>query len=45
MERSNGNNSFESCEFMGDAQDSSESTGLEEEEGDVRMAKTGRISR
>ena len=45
MEGSNGDNGFESWEFVGNAEDSSEPTGLKKEEGDVRMAKTGGIPR
>lgn len=45
MESSNGDNRFEGWEFVSDAQDSCEPAGLKEEEGDVRMAKTGQIPR
>jgi len=43
MEGSDGDNCFEGWEFVGDTQDCSESTGLEEKDGDVRMAKAGQI--
>ena len=45
IERSNCDNGFEGWEFVGDTQDGSESTGLKEDEGDVRMAKAGQIPR
>ena len=45
MERSNGNDCFESWEFVGDTKDGRKSTGLKEQEGDIRMAKAGRIPR
>ena len=45
MESSDGNNRFESWQAVGNAQDGCESTGLKEEEGDVRVVEAGRISR
>jgi len=45
MEGSNGDNRFESWEFVDDTQDGRKPTGLKEEEGDIRVAKAGRIPR
>jgi len=45
MEGSNGDDRFESWELADDAQDGRKSTGLKEEEGDIRMAKAGWIPR
>ena len=45
MEGSNGNNRFESGEFVGGTKDSCEPAGLNKEERNVCMGKTGRIPR
>ena len=45
MEGSNDHDRFERREFVDDTQDSSESSGLKEEKGDVRVAKAGRTPR
>ena len=45
MKGSNGDDRFESWELVDDTQDARQSTGLKEEDGDVRMAKAGRIQR
>ena len=39
MEGSDGDDRFESWELVDDTQDGRKSTGLKEEEGDIRMAK------
>lgn len=45
VEGSNGDDRFESWKILGGTQDSRESAGLKEEEGNFRMAKAGRIPR